>query len=1563
MPISSQESAAIDNMIDEARRNRVLTDGNLPQFYKRLEDAPPHLSPAQKVRQAIDNTFTDRIARDLASVDRTFHNVEGAAQQMQQDIAEKGVLGTAWDIGKSIVTAPIQSIGEIASGRPIESPLQTTLGLVGLLPLAYGAAGIASRIGRGAISKAAARAVTSPAMRTGTAAIEATDMATSDEYLFHEMAASAATMGAGALRPKPQQTVDPTQPDPLNQQPAGASPPAPPQPPPQSTALGEVIVSDPQQRTNTTALGEVVINDAPDTWRPPNRRPPSIGQTALGEVFLGQTPPQGQTALGEVELPPTRRRQPTTVLGEVIPPKTSPVGGAGTTALGEIVTGGTPAGRNRLTNVSPEQSSVLGEVVVEPPSQGRTALGEVVIGNTPQAAPTEPTRPPQRQITGAGITRSLHARPEQPALSKQAQKKQAETEAKQVTPPPSAGDATGDYQTQQQGPSTGTLSTERTAPEPTPVPEDTKDLDESNLNEIGRQVIVKRGSADVELRFEDHVDTAVFLASNKAGGINQPAARRYLESQGMSKQQVKVMYSELSKRITSTIKSARQSSGRRVSELGTIDIPKLVDTKPPTSTPPQETDPQPTPKTSELEQVRKRRDEKRAAADRLYESEEYDYDLLAALENEIAELDARIEELSGEGVGGITLYSDPFTASLVEGGKLLKGASKWISNRIKTDYSIPSSPTGGIDPNIAKEKVVNKTISPGMKSVYENVRHLFAAGMTELNNMGLGEDAARIEQNLQLDSSRMANQWIQKIEPAYREMDKLVNARFAETGRSKKAVKAEIHFLVQEYVERGPNKAPISDPEIKAIADQYRQVWGDLVKEHNNLFYNDLPSYLQTNHQEVFYKLDENFEPVPWFPDIEGATYDPETKSFIRKSDGAKVSMEEAEASAEGIYMPHHFPAEYWVHRQAAVADRINRLRSVSLTVGKPIPGHRFDPDTLTYTRSRDGATFTDMARAIKEEVAHQQKILDNARKEAEMSRPDIRDRVGSLERSRSTNEQDYLRDLDLIPIHLMEVARRYHEIKMFGQRDPYTNELPRYEAYIARAKDATQSDREREIKKVYDDLTEHSMFEQLGAINYDNKQSSAAILNRMQTINVNKLIQAIPSLNVKLLLDIGFFRETSPGNYIISESDAFRHFAWFNGLRQTRAHAMQSVLEGMTNWNWKNPTDAEYNKFWRTMSDITTGLTLNPLTSIRNVTTELPLLASMVGTDIFAQSIKQFLTDGDIRELVAMTHSGGMQATQYFTEGKKFGSIYLKGILYTGSEAFVRNVGTLAGRLAAKKAIKQYVADPNRSNTAQLEYLKLDQTIIDDYISQNGTDINALDSLLREADERTREGHVAVGEALKPEITPQASVPIVDAIANEINRTGAYVSDTIFKPYNRLSQPQFLSSKNPVERTLFKFKAWIAQTFRLMRQTTIDAISQAKKGNHRPMFNLISAFTMMGIGGMATKALFDALAGREDREGFSGFGFIDGLAASGAMHIFSIIWEQVRYADGNTFKANQTLLGFLSSPTAGVAARIGSQLLVGDVPGAAEETARVFPVTREWSRMQGLIPQPEGEQ
>ena len=76
---------------------------------------------------------------------------------------------------------------------------------------------------------------------------------------------------------------------------------------------------------------------------------------------------------------------------------------------------------------------------------------------------------------------------------------------------------------------------------------------------------------------------------------------------------------------------------------------------------------------------------------------------------------------------------------------------------------------------------------------------------------------------------------------------------------------------------------------------------------------------------------------------------------------------------------------------------------------------------------------------------------------------------------------------------------------------------------------DAVQSDREREIKKIYDHLTKYHGFEQLGAINYSQPQSSAAMLRQMANIDVQKLKTDLPDLDTDLLTRIGFFREIKP--------------------------------------------------------------------------------------------------------------------------------------------------------------------------------------------------------------------------------------------------------------------------------------------------------------------------------------------------------------------------------------------------------------------------------------------------
>ena len=1900
-------------MIEEAVRNRRLDDQTLPLFYQRIESAPPNMHPDEKVRQALDNTLTDRLARDVAKVGRTVAGIEAAGDKFRSDIIEKGVINKAAEIGKSIVTTPFTAAGQIASGRTIESPLETGLGVAGFIPVGFGAAGLGSRLAKGALSNALARATGSRAFRGAATAIDVADVATSEEGLFDELAASGLTQGLGRLGPKRTQTVDPTQETPPEaKQPSPTPPPTPPPDTPADTS------ADPEQpnRVQRTLISQLRSlrfdrarsdaaellrykdelrrlaerqtkqdakaeqeQQAQDEWRrervragrgrrslhtlvqerlreaegipplgvgTPYQGGPTAGLTPIGEQFrTPETPPtEPPPPTEETPTPPpeetpetdTTPTPPEDTETEVEPPppteeteaETSPPDDETEALRASVVRDIFVKTRRKLEGQMQEVDIIFSNAIdkavyvlggrfsgeaktlafnylksvgvidaeaTKPPKKRlekhRKALlaaakkggvaesaewrmtpegqwQEVPLGlqinvpdmheslelpkpradegvlESPQnrwrlvddADPTGRARLeaiPQDVRTHHEDVRTHHVRPD-PKIVADARAKVPDTpigkpqtaqeveDARildhdihgiidEITDPRVKAKTLGVYANVKKGEPVDLTGHKIDSPEAAAIlgqvyrspliektwifylDEDGTILDykgytlnrtnktttgsisaiRSDMKRLGAARFVRlHNHPSADARFSDPdkkqvkkwrkqfgnqfdgdviIDSGTYAYSQFVGeDIQYHEAQRldpesvgwdtaaepmptgilpgdplYKDAQPEAVRQLQAAYTQTTDilsygdehqtRLTTASKAVAEIGRLLKSKIDTVTIlfasanNQIVSTREYTNL--HTLDP------SEIRRFIENEGEKWGGAKAhvivnrggWYKSRgeaaerfkgllnQFDPELyFPGIESVWIDGKSMVEEPSFTSYfGSYTLGSykifdsQPPIAQQIhprrEAGRttdfdakdtgvleqpervatasqLAKGAYRWFSNRIKADYSIPPAPTGDVDPNIAKESIVSKTVSPAAKSAYENTRRFFAAGMTELKGMGLGNVADELERNLQIDASRMANQWIQQLNPIYDDLNKLVNRKFGETGESRPAIRARVHQLMWNYTEYA-DRIEINDPEIRALADRFRTQWRELVAETNHLFYRDLPKHLQENYGETFYKFDANFNAVPWTPDITGFGHNPDTGNFISE-DGIEMGMERALETSEGTYMPHFFPQEYWQQRVKKVLNRIDRLAGARGNPKAAIPGIIFNKDLDQYIRRRDGKTFDSANRtdAIDQEIEFQKKVLDNARSQAELSRPDIRDRVGSLERTRETRESNYVRNLDLIPVHLMEIARRYHEIKMFGQRNPFTNELPRYEAYIKQAKEAVQSDRERAVQTVYDHLTQFPKFEQLGAIQFRNRQESAAVLNQMADVDVERLKRDLPDLDVDLLTRIGFFRQNPDGTHRLNEGDAYRHFAWFNDIQNKRTNAMRSVLEGMTNWSWKNPTDAEYNKFWRTMSDITSGLTLNPMTSVRNVSTELPLLASMVGPGNFAQSLKMFLTDTEIRDLAKMTHSGGLQASQYFTEGTRFASTYLKGILYTGSEGFVRNVGVVAGRLAAKKSIVDYIQNPNQANRAQLEYLKMDTALIDEYISAHGNSTTALERLFQEADQRTLKAYTMVGGKRNVN-APAASNPFVDRLGDEISRTAAYVSDTIFKPYNRLSQPQFLSSANPVERTLFKFKSWIAQTFRLIRQSITDSVDQAKQGNYKPTFNLIASFGMMGLGAMATKTLFDALAGREEREGFSALGFIDGLAASGAMHAFSLIWEQIRYADGNTFKAYNSLLSLLSSPTAGVASQIGSQLLTGDVKGAAAETARVFPVTREALRLRGLLPKEEGEQ
>ena len=77
-------------------------------------------------------------------------------------------------------------------------------------------------------------------------------------------------------------------------------------------------------------------------------------------------------------------------------------------------------------------------------------------------------------------------------------------------------------------------------------------------------------------------------------------------------------------------------------------------------------------------------------------------------------------------------------------------------------------------------------------------------------------------------------------------------------------------------------------------------------------------------------------------------------------------------------------------------------------------------------------------------------------------------------------------------------------------------------------------------------------------------------------------------------------------------------------------------------------------------------------------------------------------------------------------------------------------------------------------------------------------------------------------------------------------------------------------------------------------------------------------------------------------------------LAMSQTLGMASLIMELAIYADGNPYRASQLISSTFGSPTAGVLARIGSNLLAGDPKAAASTTFWQLPGARELRRFGG---------
>ena len=394
------------------------------------------------------------------------------------------------------------------------------------------------------------------------------------------------------------------------------------------------------------------------------------------------------------------------------------------------------------------------------------------------------------------------------------------------------------------------------------------------------------------------------------------------------------------------------------------------------------------------------------------------------------------------------------------------------------------------------------------------------------------------------------------------------------------------------------------------------------------------------------------------------------------------------------------------------------------------------------------------------------------------------------------------------------------------------------------------------------------------------------------------------------------------------------------------REETVLKIVRGIGHWENTDALNSNSGRFWSGLNHITTTLTLGFGTSLQNLG-EIPLLATLTGSKNVISGLQRLSTDKAFREMLPQLGAALSRARDYLADTDTQ-SKYLQFVLFTPTEKWSRLTGVAVGWEAAKDAISKYISNPSINNRTRLSELNISVAAIDNYRSVLPSGhAPAFDDLVKEAESRVLEGAMMMSGLRKPD-APAPSNKHVDWVGDEMARAARYVSTRVFKGYNALSLPSFLTKKDPLIRTFFKFKSWAAQMHQFMWEQFGYARKQAMQGNWSPAWRLAQGFVGMGVSGGLILAFFNAMSGREDDEHNK---VLQSIAMAHTLGIGSMLMEIAIYADGSPYKAAHILNSALGSPTAGVFSRVGAEVLSGDIGGAGQTAFWQLPGIREVKR------------
>ena len=846
--------------------------------------------------------------------------------------------------------------------------------------------------------------------------------------------------------------------------------------------------------------------------------------------------------------------------------------------------------------------------------------------------------------------------------------------------------------------------------------------------------------------------------------------------------------------------------------------------------------------------------------------------------------------------------------------------------------------------------------TPKMRLWLERSRRWYMSGYKNLDTLGAVGKALRKTMEYVLDiQDRGSIVDLRLLEPHNKALEQLARQRTPE-GASSREIQSGLSNRIFRFME--DNLEIENDTELLKVAQGWKETWRKIQVRHvaHMLQLRSEVERLPGNERVVIRRSDGSTV-KDWEPILPGHTWDAEQQMFKRESDKATLTAEQAILQSDRLYMPHSYPKSYWnaIVNQIKGKKIIAKLDNEAKKKGNKITGFLFNKNNNTYTFDRTGDIFMNKQDAIDFAKNYWTEQYALALQNLAGKENSVIGRYGHLELARETTDKLYMRDVTMLLDHAQMFWRRVGEIAAWGQYDPILGEWPRLAQYTARIGQSALTTREQALMAVADTLMDYDMFEELPTFKMGEKEATNVMqdwntpdLQRMREDNPDAFTDEV----LQTLVDIGFAERVGNTYELKGQNDAARRSTFIQHMvphfeaMHLREEVVLKMVRGIGHWEPTDELNTNDAKFWAAINHITTSMTLGLGTSLQNLG-EVPLLSTMAGAKNLTNGLQRLANDKEFRQMLPQLGAALSKARDYLADTDTQ-STYLNLILFTPTEKWSRLTGTAVGWEAAKDAITNYLKNVSRQNRLRLEELQISVDTIDNYKSVLDTGAApAFDDLVREAEERVLEGAMMVGGLRKPDVARPSNMH-VDYVGDEMARAARYVSTRVFKGYNPLSLPHFLTKKDPMIRTFFKFKSWAAQMHQFMWEQFGHARREAMRGNFEPAWRLAQGMIGMGLSSSAILMLFGAMSGREEDDENR---ILQSLAMSHTLGIASMLMEIAIYADGNTYKAMNMLVSELGSPTSGVLARSVSAAVAGEPKEAITTPIRQLPGIREFDR------------